>query len=97
MTKMAAMPVYGKTIRKWTNFNKTWNVALWTRDVYINYDPVVTLTYFTARSDYCLNTIFQKLHFSKSHFSERRQEKYEQVTILHSKSPKKATKILKIG
>ena len=43
---------------------------------------------------YCLNTIFQKLHFSKSHFSERPQEKYEHVTILHSKSLKKYHKKL---
>ena len=41
---------------------------------------------------YCLNTIFQKLHFSKSHFSERPQEEYEHVTILHSKSLKKCHK-----
>ena len=37
--------------------------------------------------NYCLHSIFQKLHFSKSHFSERPQEK-----VLKS-----ATKILKIG
>ena len=42
--------------------------------------------------DYCLSTIFQKLHFSKSHFSENPQEKYDHVTILHSISPKKCHK-----
>ena len=41
---------------------------------------------------YCLNTIFQKLHFLKSHFSENPQEKYDHVTILHSISPKKCYK-----
>ena len=46
---------------------------------------------------YCLNTIFQKLHFSKSHFSERPQEKYENVTILHSKSLKKCQKKFENG
>ena len=36
MTKMAAMPIYGKTIKslllwnRWTDFNETWYVALWT-------------------------------------------------------------------
>ena len=34
----------------------------------------------------CLYTIFQKMHFSKSRFSERPQENYDDVTILHSKS-----------
>ena len=38
------------------------------------------------------HTIFLKLHFSKSHFSERPQEKYEHVTILHSISRKKCHK-----
>ena len=45
---------------------------------------------------YCLNTIFQKLYFSKSHFSERSQEKYEHVTISHSKSLKKCHKNFEI-
>ena len=29
--------------------------------------------------DYCLHIIFQKLHSSKSHFSETPQEKYDHV------------------
>ena len=29
----------------------------------------------SLKNTYCLNTIFQKLHFSKSHFSERSREK----------------------
>ena len=42
---------------------------------------------------YCLSiTIFQKLHFSKSHFSGKPQEKYHHVVILHSKSFKKCHK-----
>ena len=54
MTKMAIMPPYGKNPSKVPriNFNKTWHVALWKRvqNVCINYVPVMTLTYFTARS-----------------------------------------------
>ena len=42
-------------------------------------------------------SIFQKLHFSKSNFSERPQEKYDHVTILHSKSLKKCHKIFVPG
>ena len=40
----------------------------------------------------CLHTIFQKLHFSKSHFLKDLKKKYERVTILHSKSLKKCHK-----
>ena len=59
MTKISAMPIYGKKpfknllLRKrWTNFNETWHEASMAKayNVYINLDPVVTLTYFTARS-----------------------------------------------
>ena len=42
--------------------------------------------------NYCLNTIFQKLHFSKSHFSETPQEKYDHVIFLQPKSLKKCRK-----
>ena len=41
---------------------------------------------------YCLHTIFQKLHFSKSHFSKTSQEKYDHVIFLQPKSPKKCRK-----
>ena len=43
MTKMAAMPIYGKNL-----------VALGLKlyKVYINDDPGLTLTYFTARSNW---------------------------------------------
>ena len=62
MTKMAAMPVYGKNHKKifllwnwWTYFNQTWYmyVALGTvahHSVYKSYNLGLTLTYFTARS-----------------------------------------------
>ena len=48
MTKMAALPIYGKD-----NFHKTWLVASGTpaHQVCSNDDPRVTLTYFTARSN----------------------------------------------
>ena len=39
----------------------------------------------TDFNNYCLHSIFQKLRFSKSHFSERPKEKYIHVNILHSK------------
>ena len=41
---------------------------------------------------YCLNTIFQKLHFSKSQFSETPQEKYDHAIFLQLMSPKKGRK-----
>ena len=41
---------------------------------------------------YCLHNIFQKLHFSKSHFSETPQEKYYHVIFLQPKSGKKCHK-----
>ena len=45
---------------------------------------------------YCLYTIFKKLHFSKSHFSETPQEKYDHVVFLQPKSRKKCRKNFKI-
>ena len=58
MTKMAAMPIYGKNpskifsesagpISKKLGMKHQW---LKYYNVYINHDPVVTLTYFTTRS-----------------------------------------------
>ena len=59
MTKMAAMPIYGKIPSK-IFFSKTGGPISkklgmkhqWLKyyNVYINHDPVVTLTYFTTRS-----------------------------------------------
>ena len=59
MTKMAAMPVNGKNPSK-IFFSRTGGSIStklgmkhqWLKhsNVYINHDPVVTLTYFTARS-----------------------------------------------
>ena len=59
MTKMAAMPIYGKNPSKIV-FSRTGGLIStkldmkhqWLKhyNVYINHDPVVTLTYFTARS-----------------------------------------------
>ena len=58
MTKMAAMPIYGKNPSK--IFSRTGGLIstklgmkyLWLKyfNVYINHDPVMTLIYFTARS-----------------------------------------------
>ena len=60
MTKMAAMPIYGKNPSK-IFFSRTggpiftklgiWHRGLLLIIVYINDDPGVTLTYFTARSN----------------------------------------------
>ena len=59
MTKMAAMPIYGKNPSK-IFFSGTGGPILtklgmkhqWLKvyNVYINHDPVMTLTYFTTRS-----------------------------------------------
>ena len=58
MTKMAAMLVYGKTLQKsspeqvdQTQQNLAFSIdcGLKYYNVYINYDPVMTLTYFTTR------------------------------------------------
>ena len=59
MTKMAAMPIYGKNPSKifFSGTGGTISMKLgmkyqWLKyyNVYINHDPVITLTYFTARS-----------------------------------------------
>ena len=59
MTKMGAMPIYGKNPLK-SLFSRTGGPISrklgmkhrWFKhfNVYINHDPVMTLTYFTARS-----------------------------------------------
>ena len=59
MTKMAAMPIYGKNPSK-IFFSRTGGLISmkhgmkhrWLKhyNVYISHDPVLTLTYFTARS-----------------------------------------------
>ena len=60
MTKMAAMPIYGKNLKKlllqiqMSYDLETWHVASGTQALqflYINDDPELTLTYFTARSN----------------------------------------------
>ena len=59
MTKMAAMPIMVKTFKNLLLQNRksydleTWHVASGTQayKVYINDDPGLTLTYFTARSN----------------------------------------------
>ena len=59
MTKMAAMPRYGKNLKNLLLQNQTyydletWHVVsgLKLNKVYINDDPGLTLTYFTARSN----------------------------------------------
>ena len=54
MTKMAAMPIYGKNPSKiiFSDFKETWREASMAKvlNVYINHDPVMTLTKFMARS-----------------------------------------------
>ena len=59
MTKMAAMSIYCKTFKDILLWNQkaddleTWYASLVTRVIpnYSNNDPVLTLTYFTARSN----------------------------------------------
>ena len=48
--------------------------------------------YYMGKVSYCLNTVFQKLHFSKSPFSETSQEKYDHVIFLQPKSHKMSRK-----
>ena len=59
MTKVAAMPIYGKNLKNLLLWNQTaddlksWYAA-WVLEyyhVYSNDDPRLTLTYFTARSN----------------------------------------------
>ena len=59
MTKMADMPIYGKTLQNlllWNrraDFHETWYIASGSLPIIVcsNDDPEVTLTYFTARSN----------------------------------------------
>ena len=64
MTKMAAMPIYGKILSKISESGGPISKKLdikhqWLKyyNVYINHDPVVTLTYFTTRSTYLANAL----------------------------------------
>ena len=59
MTKMAAMPIYGKNTSKIFFSRTSGSISTklgmkhrWLKhyNVYINHDPVVTMTFFTARS-----------------------------------------------
>ena len=59
MTKMSTMPIYGKNPSKFFYFGTGGPISKklgvkhrWLKyfNVYINHDPVVTLTYFTTRS-----------------------------------------------
>ena len=61
MTKMAAMPIYGKNLKYLLLQNlksydhETWHVVSWTQALqsffFINDVPELTLTYFTAKSN----------------------------------------------
>ena len=58
MTKMATMPIFGKKLKthqkssSLIDFKETWCEASMVKysNVYINHDPVMTLTKFMARS-----------------------------------------------
>ena len=68
---------------------KLWRNRVKTQDLLIWLTYTLTLGSLTI---YCLNTISQKLHFSKSHFSEPLQEKYDHAIFLQLMSPKKCHK-----
>ena len=56
MTKMAAMPIYGKNLLLWNQKSddlETWYAASGLKyyQIHSNDDPGVTLSYFTARSN----------------------------------------------
>ena len=55
MTKMATMHIYGKTLQNSApelvdRFQRNWRLKYYNVYMYINHGPVMTLTYFTARS-----------------------------------------------
>ena len=52
MSKMAALPICGKTLQKSPDPLDCCqpNLKLWTKYMYMYNDPVTTLTYFTVRS-----------------------------------------------
>ena len=53
VTKMVAMPIYGKNPSEFSpeleTMHETWMTRV-LQCVYINHDPVMALAYFTARS-----------------------------------------------
>ena len=68
MTKMAAMPIYGKnplSRNHWADFDETLYKVSETYALYYcaNYDPGLTLTYFTARSNLQLRLYMGKCDF----------------------------------
>ena len=72
MTKMAAMPIYGKKPSEIFYFETGGPISkklgmkhLWLNyyNVYINHDHVVTLTYFTTRSD--LDLFYDKVNIGR--------------------------------
>ena len=76
MTKMAAMPIYGKIPSKvfFSRTDRPISMKLcmkhqWLKhyNVYINHDPVMTLTYFTTRSTEVANA-FEWGKLLKCHF-----------------------------
>ena len=66
MTKMATMPIYGKkNFFSGTNRPMTFKVGMQRRvlkyyQICSNYDPVLTLTYFTARSNWSQMLLYGK-------------------------------------
>ena len=77
MTNMAARPIYGKNLKNPLLQNQksydleTWHVASGTQalQIYINDDPGLTLTYFTARSN-LVTCAFEWGKLLKSHLLE---------------------------
>ena len=82
MTKMAAMPIYGKNPSKiFSKTNRQISMKLgvkhrWLKycNVYINHDPVITLTQFMARSTWVAHAfVWEKL--LKCHLKEKANRK----------------------
>ena len=84
MTKMATMPIYGKNpskiffsdrlISRKLDFKETWCEASMVKysNVYINHDPVMTLTKFMARSTW-VAFAFELGKLLKCHLKEKWQ------------------------
>ena len=78
MTKMAAMPIYGKKpfknllLIRWTDFHETWYEASGTPAYHScsTDDTGLTLTYFMTRSNLVTNRLFYREKLKMVDFSE---------------------------
>ena len=99
MTKMAAMPIYGKNPSKiFSETNRLISIKLgvkhrWLKyyNVYINHDPVMTLTEFMAKST-CVAHASEWEKLLKCHLKGKASRKYSEkkkkmAQVLHDDCP----------